>query len=60
MLQPVRQVAAVPGFFAFTGFEFPKYGQGVIFNPSFGFPVKVFINNVSGEMRAFSAYFFKD
>lgn len=49
---------AIEGYFALTGFEFDK-GNGNVFNPSFGVPVKVFMNTTTGEIRVFSAYFFQ-
>ncbi len=49
---------AVPGYFALTGFN---YGQGnPQFNPSYGYPVKVFVNERTGEMRIFPASLFEN
>jgi hypothetical protein len=49
----------VAGFHAITSFEFPVYGKGATFNPSAGFPVKIFVNNITGEVKLFAAALFK-
>ena len=50
---------AIGGYFSMTGFDF-NHGKGQpIFNPSFGVPVKVFMNSRTGEVKTFSAYFFE-
>ena len=47
----------IQGYFAITGFDFKEGGN--IFNPSFGVPVKVFMNNKTGEIKIYSAFLFE-
>lgn len=49
----------VNGFNAITGFDYGANGQGANFNPGFGYPVKIFIDSVSGEMKLFPAELFR-
>ncbi len=50
----------ISGFSAITGFDFGQNGQSPNFNPGFGYPVKVFVDKVTGEVKLFSAGLFKD
>ena len=47
----------VAGYFALTGVDLKEGGS--TFNPSFGVPVKVFMNNKTGEIKTFSACLFE-
>lgn len=57
-LLPVnRRWIAVPGYFVVTGFN---YGNGnPIFNANFGYPLKLFVNEVDGEMKFYPASLFE-
>jgi hypothetical protein len=49
---------AVPGYFAVTGFD---YGQGSpTFNANFGYPIKIFVNQRTGEMKFYPASLFEN
>ena len=48
---------AIPGFNVMTGITFTP--QGPYFNSTSGYPVKVFVNIVTGEVKTYSAEFFK-
>lgn len=49
--------STIPGYFAITGFDF---GQGApTFNANFGYPIKVFINQRTGEMKFYPASLFE-
>lgn len=45
---------ALPGFHAFTKFEYLQAG-GASFSPMVGYPIKVFMNGTTGEIRVFPA-----
>jgi len=50
--------SAVPGYFAITGFD---YGQGnPTFNANFGYPIKIFVNQKTGEMKFYPASLFEN
>lgn len=48
---------ALIGFNALTTVDF-NYAGKAIYNPSLGFPAKVFVNNTTGEIKIFSAHLF--
>ena len=45
---------AIPGYFALTGYT-PNsaLASGGLFNPSYGYVVKIFVNNRTGEMKTY-------
>jgi hypothetical protein len=47
------------GFSAITSFSYGQNGQTPTFNASSGLPVKVFLNNITGEVKIFSAHLFR-
>jgi hypothetical protein len=49
----VPQWTAVQGNFAATGFTYQPGGGGV-FNPNYGYIVKIFTNSVTGEVKMFN------
>lgn len=52
--------AEIPGYFALTKFDYPNEdNSGAVFNPSFGVPVKVFMNTETGEIKTFSGNIFE-
>ncbi len=55
---PIPQIwSAVGGYFVVTGFDFAQ-GKN-IFNPSHGYPTKVFLNGLTGEVKMYSANMFE-
>jgi hypothetical protein len=52
-----RKWSALDGYNALTTVTFDANNRP-IYNPSFGYPIKVFINNATGEMKLFSVYKF--
>lgn len=58
-LNPAQWVSA-DGFSALTGFKFGKTNNDSQFLASSGVPVKVFFNNVTGEVKIFLAVLFRD
>lgn len=52
-----KKWAALDGFNALTTVNFTVTGQAN-FNPGHGYPVKAFVNNVTGEIKLYSAYLF--
>ena len=52
----VRSVewVALEGFNALTKFDFLSNG-GAVFTPTAGYPVKIFVNTSTGEMKIFPA-----
>ena len=52
--------AAVPGYFALTGFT-PNtaLASGGLFHPSYGYVVKIFVNNRTGEMKTYPYQLFE-
>lgn len=56
--QPGRPWIAVPGFNVMTGIRFD--GDSAVFEPNRGYPVKVFVNKKTGEVRTYAAYAFRN
>jgi len=48
----------VTGYFVVTGFDFAQ-GKNV-FNGNFGYPLKLFFNSITGEVKMFRAAIFED
>ncbi len=49
--------AAVPGYFAVTGFDGSQATP--VFNASYGYTVKVFVNTKTGEVKMFASNLFE-
>jgi hypothetical protein len=49
---------AISGFSAITSVSYDSSG-GLIFNPSQGYIVKVFVNSATGEVRSYAAQLFQ-
>jgi hypothetical protein len=56
-LTPGQTWVPLIGFNALTTCYFSTTGQ-LMFNPNYGFPVKAFLNQVTGEVRMFNAKLF--
>ena len=55
-----RPWVAVPGFNVMTTITFNAGGISPTFDANTGYPVKVFVNNLTGEVKTYSAYAFMD
>ncbi len=56
----IQQWVPVQGYFATTGFNFGNQISGPNFNANFGYPVKLFYNTRTGEVKMFHATIFEN
>ena len=57
---PSRPWVAVPGFNVMTAISFHNGGASPTFDANTGYPVKVFVNNLTGEVKTYSVYMFME
>jgi hypothetical protein len=57
---PNNAWVAVPGYVALTGFNFDPDNNKPVFNPGYGYPIKLFVNIKNGELKIYPASLFEN